>query len=107
MRWEAFRASAFLAAVLPLASLACGTIGAAPDPGASASTSGSLPKQHVEWVQIPIGMDGAAFVKNELARAAGDKKKLIVYVGATWCQPCQHFHKAAEAGELDSTFPDL
>jgi hypothetical protein len=30
-----------------------------------------------------------------------------VYVGATWCEPCQRFHHAAERGELDAAFPTV
>jgi thiol-disulfide isomerase/thioredoxin len=52
-------------------------------------------------------MEPASFIKSQLDRAKQDKKKLLVYVGATWCEPCQRFHKAAEAGELDTVFPDL
>jgi hypothetical protein len=33
------------------------------------------------------------------ARAAG--RRLVVYVGAAWCEPCVAFHRAAAAGELD------
>jgi thiol-disulfide isomerase/thioredoxin len=32
---------------------------------------------------------------------AGDAR-VVVYVGATWCEPCQRFHRALEAGALDS-----
>jgi hypothetical protein len=31
----------------------------------------------------------------------------VVYVGATWCEPCEHFHRAATAGELDAALPGL
>jgi len=27
---------------------------------------------------------------------------LIVYVGATWCEPCRRFHEAVQSGVLDS-----
>ena len=30
---------------------------------------------------------------------------LLVYVGATWCEPCQRFHEAVNAGKLDSDLP--
>ncbi len=30
---------------------------------------------------------------------------MVVYVGATWCEPCQRFHRAALNGELDAQFP--
>jgi thiol-disulfide isomerase/thioredoxin len=33
------------------------------------------------------------------AEAAGED--VLVYVGATWCEPCQRFHEAVERGELD------
>jgi thiol-disulfide isomerase/thioredoxin len=32
---------------------------------------------------------------------------LVVYVGASWCEPCQRFHRAAEAGALDGALPRL
>ena len=53
------------------------------------------------------GDDVAETVRREVVRAKADKRDLLVYVGATWCEPCQYFHKAAAAGELDTTFPGL
>lgn len=46
-------------------------------------------------------------VKAELSRAAGQHRRLVVYVGATWCEPCQRFHDAAAKGQLDDQFPTL
>jgi thiol-disulfide isomerase/thioredoxin len=43
----------------------------------------------------------------ELARAAHDRRELLIYVGATWCEPCRYFHEAAARGDLDQTFPTL
>jgi hypothetical protein len=43
----------------------------------------------------------------ELARTTADHKHLLVYVGASWCEPCAHFHDAALAGKLDATFGDV
>ena len=42
-----------------------------------------------------------------LTKAHADGRALLVYVGATWCEPCQRFHHAVEAGELDAAFPRL
>ena len=53
------------------------------------------------------GDDVAETVRREVVRAKADKRDLLVYVGATWCEPCQYFHKAAAAGQLDATFPGL
>lgn len=38
-------------------------------------------------------------------RAAGSQP--IVYVGAKWCEPCEYFRRAVEAGELTEAFPRL
>lgn len=43
--------------------------------------------------------DASARVR-ELA-AAHPKSTLVVYVGASWCEPCRYFHRALERGELD------
>jgi thiol-disulfide isomerase/thioredoxin len=49
----------------------------------------------LEWVVINDVSNVAKTVKNELKQAAQDKKTLVVYVGATWCVPCQEFYKAS------------
>jgi thiol-disulfide isomerase/thioredoxin len=64
------------------------------------------PPLRVEWVKGQ-GADVAAEVQREVTRAKGDGRDLLVYVGATWCEPCQYFHQAAEKGQLDSVFPGL
>jgi thiol-disulfide isomerase/thioredoxin len=61
----------------------------------------------LELVDAPPGPDVAALVKEQLGRSASDGRKLLVYVGASWCEPCRRFHAAAEAGQLDGQFPDL
>jgi len=33
--------------------------------------------------------------------AASGDERIVVYVGASWCGPCQEFHAALERGELD------
>lgn len=47
------------------------------------------------WVQEQV----------ELAEAA--KLRVLVYVGASWCEPCQRFHQAVEHGELDGALNGL
>jgi hypothetical protein len=49
----------------------------------------------------------AEIVREALGRVAAERRRLVVYVGATWCEPCQRFHQAAAAGELDAAFGDL
>jgi thiol-disulfide isomerase/thioredoxin len=76
----------------------------------SAATSGqaapAVPAGQIRFVHAAAG-DVAPLVRDAMAREAAQKRRLVVYVGATWCEPCQRFHKAAEHGDLDATFPDL
>jgi thiol-disulfide isomerase/thioredoxin len=52
----------------------------------------------------PTGQSVAPQIAREYQRAKTDGKKLVVYVGAVWCEPCQRFHEAAAAGKLDAMF---
>jgi hypothetical protein len=46
-------------------------------------------------------LDLAPFIASELARSTLTQPRLLVYVGASWCEPCQRFHAALSAGQLD------
>jgi hypothetical protein len=46
-------------------------------------------------------------VRGALAKAAMEKRRLVVYVGAAWCEPCREFRRAADDGELDPAFGDV
>jgi hypothetical protein len=48
-----------------------------------------------------------AVVRTALADAQRDGRRLLVYISATWCEPCERFQKALRAGELDAAFPGL
>lgn len=62
----------------------------------------------VELIAAPAGAEEAtALIQRETARAHADGRKLVVYVGAEWCEPCRYFHAAAEAGRLNDDFPTL
>ena len=66
------------------------------------------PRDGIRWTQAPPGLaDAAPAVRAALAKEHADGRTLLVYVGATWCEPCQRFHHAVEEGELDAAFPRL
>jgi hypothetical protein len=68
------------------------------------------PARRLELVDAPAtpaGGDVAPAIAAEVARAQHDGRRLVVYVGAPWCEPCTHFHDAAVAGQLDAAFGDL
>jgi len=62
----------------------------------AAPTSAPKPEfVHPEPGEIP------EVVLTALQSATADGRQLVVYIGASWCEPCQAFHDALERGELD------
>jgi hypothetical protein len=49
----------------------------------------------------------AEVVRGALSAAEHDGRRLVVYVSAVWCKPCERFQAAVRAGELDARFPRL
>ncbi|MBI4953043.1 MAG: thioredoxin family protein [Myxococcales bacterium] len=58
-----------------------------------------------ELVAAPAEGEVAAILKGELARAVADDRILFVYVGASWCEPCDRFRRAVERGGLRERLP--
>jgi thiol-disulfide isomerase/thioredoxin len=79
---------------------------ARPAAATSAAAAPARPSK-VELTPAPEGEDVATLVRRELERARADGRELVVYVGASWCEPCRRFHEAARDGELDAAFPTL
>jgi hypothetical protein len=128
-------ALALLAVALPLSSLGCSRAEPEPKPepapasatpsaattpasanAAATATAGAASgapagplvlARGVRIVHAASGSDAAKVVRDERERAKSDGRDLVVYVGARWCEPCKHFHKAAAKGDLDGEFPDL
>lgn len=100
-------------ALVVLALLACNRTDTEPKPDPATKptpTSSSPLVTNARGIRIGMAPDGddlAKVVKDANAFEASNGRKLVVYVGATWCEPCQRFHKAAAAGSLDADFPDL
>lgn len=61
----------------------------------------------VETMAAPESGGVQEIVQKEFSRARSENRKLLVYVGASWCEPCQRFHEAANKGQLDTVFPGL
>jgi thiol-disulfide isomerase/thioredoxin len=99
------RASPLVTLLLLLACKGQGDISA--DPGAHPVGSSAVAAGKLRVLEAPA--DGAieVAVKDAMDQASAAHRRVVVYVGATWCEPCQRFHHAAEKGELDSSFPDV
>ncbi len=79
----------------------------APEPGPRPAESAAVRTGKVRLVDAPAEGEVEAAVLDAAAHAGAENRRLVVYVGAKWCEPCQRFHHAAERGELDATFPDV
>jgi hypothetical protein len=88
----------------------------APETGSvtDAAAGVSTAARPVRIVEAPASGPVAPIVRDTMAAqvagqgaAATPKGALLVYVGATWCEPCQRFHQAAERGDLDAMFPGV
>lgn len=100
--------AALLALALVSAVSGCKTVPDEPGskPASNASAKAPLTVGKVRMVHPPEGSAVEA-VRSVMASPENKGRQTIVYVGATWCEPCQHFHKAVTNGELDAAFPTL
>lgn len=64
-----------------------------------------VPPSKLAFVQAPSG-DVAAIVRAERDRSRLANERVIVYVGASWCEPCRRFHAAVASGALDGKMPN-
>ena len=74
--------------------------------GACSPARPAAPRK-IDWVHPPDEVPVASFVEKEEKRAMADQRRVLVYVGATWCEPCRRFHEAVGKGALDGTFGHL
>lgn len=82
---------------------ACKSSDPAPAPAPPAASAEpaqtTAPPQIVEG---PRNVDSVApFIHAQVLGARRARQRVVVYVGATWCEPCQRFHEALAAGQLD------
>ncbi len=83
-----------------------GVVGCGP-PAQTAPTAQAAPAKKVGWQIAPAEGEIAPYVAKALTSAKQQNRQLLVYVGASWCEPCKRFHDAVAAGKLDATFPQL
>ncbi len=80
---------------------------ASPKANAQTVPSQNAAPQHLRVTLAPPVGDLPAAVRDEMTRAAAERRRVVVYVGAEWCEPCSKFLRAAENGELNRAFGDV
>lgn len=58
-------------------------------------------KSRVEIVEANADSDAATLIRTKRLEAKAEHRVLVVYVGATWCEPCRRFKTEVAAGRLD------
>ena len=76
-------------------------------PGCGQSAGPPPPPRTLELVDAAAAAELAPVIAAEGVRAQQAGRTLVVYEGASWCEPCVQFHAAAAAGRLDAAFGDL
>ena len=92
---------------LALLSFGCDSSRPKPDDATTPPAKAAAVDKKPRFVRAPAGDDFAAVVRDEAAKAKAAGRTLVVYVGAPWCEPCQHFHRALDQGKLDDAFAGL
>jgi thiol-disulfide isomerase/thioredoxin len=111
------RVATFDVVVALLVITAGGALGCRDEPSASrevvqaptmAEAGRTLSGDGVEIVIAPADVSPAsAWIRAQVAEAEGAGRQPLVYVGATWCEPCQRLRAEVHRGGLDAHFPKL
>lgn len=77
-------------------------------PQASAQPIHQQPTPTLQFKRAPANQESVEnLVQREHEEASRHGQRLLVYVGATWCEPCQRFHQAVEKGQLEGKLPPI
>jgi hypothetical protein len=86
---------------------ACKSSPTEPSPEPAKSQAVAPSDTRVRFVAAAPTGDVDAIMREARERARAEGRVALLYVGATWCEPCQRFHHAADQGELDTQLPGL
>ena len=75
--------------------------------GATSSTplapaaEASAPRSHVKVIDANPDSDALSLVRAKRLEAKAEGRVLVVYVSATWCEPCKRLKAELDSGRLD------
>lgn len=58
------------------------------------------PAATVRFVTPPVDGVVSTIMAAQLERAKAENRRVLLYAGASWCEPCRYFHEAVDRGEL-------
>ena len=73
------------------------------------SSSGAVPERDVKGSSLKVvnaaqDTDALSQIRTKRLEAKAEGRVLVVYVGATWCEPCKKMKEEIESGRLDARF---
>ncbi|MCA3013451.1 MAG: thioredoxin family protein [Myxococcaceae bacterium] len=58
------------------------------------------PAATVRFITPPMAGEVSSIMSAQLAKSKAEGRQVLLYCGATWCEPCRYFHEAVDRGEL-------
>ncbi|MCU0699231.1 MAG: thioredoxin [Myxococcaceae bacterium] len=58
------------------------------------------PAATVRFITPPIDGDVANIMSAQRSKSKAEGRQVLLYCGASWCEPCRFFHEAVDRGEL-------
>lgn len=58
------------------------------------------PAATVRFVTPPADGAVSAILAAQQGTARAERRRVLLYAGAPWCEPCRYFHEAVDRGEL-------
>ncbi|MER2559237.1 MAG: hypothetical protein ABTQ32_00865 [Myxococcaceae bacterium] len=58
------------------------------------------PTATVRFITPPMDGPVSAILASQLERSKTEHRRVLLYAGAPWCEPCRIFHEAVDRGEL-------
>lgn len=93
--------------LLLFATIACARSEQSKQSARATSTAARPRALRPHFNEAPITVSNVQpYLQEQISDAKLQHERVLVYVGASWCEPCQRFHHAVEQGELDELLPN-
>lgn len=83
------------------------TTSPAPVAAAASTPEASAPRARVRVVEAAEDADALSLVRSKRLEAKAEARVLVVYVSATWCEPCKRLKAELESGRLDERLANV
>ncbi|AKV01237.1 hypothetical protein AKJ09_07900 [Labilithrix luteola] len=75
-------------------------------PVVSQARAAAVDGGHPEPIRVLVASEDTdllSLIRTERLRARGEGRTLVVYAGASWCDPCRRFKEEVHSGRLDAS----